>query len=70
MLNHKDLIFQDSTMRLVSIEKTEEQNYRSYLGENFLRSMERMKDIDRITAGATRVAMTTTLVISLLLLIL
>ena len=48
MLDHKDLLFQDSTVRLVSV--TEDlQNYRSYLGVTFTRAMDRMEGIDCIT---------------------
>jgi len=50
-LDHKDLIFQDSTVRLVPIEQ-ENQNYEKFLGNRFIRSMERMEHIDRITAGS------------------
>ena len=50
MLDHKDLIFQDSTVRLVAIEP-EQQNYKDYLGEDFLRSMQRMQEIDCQTAA-------------------
>ena len=48
MLNHKDLIFQDSTVRLVSLlGKT----YDEFLGETFVRSMERMLNIDHVTGS-------------------
>lgn len=48
ILNHKDLIFQDSTVRLVSLlGKT----YDEFLGETFVRSMERMMNIDRVTGS-------------------
>jgi len=50
MLDHKDLIFQDSTVRLVEVEEGR-QNYRDYLGEDFLRAMERMQSIDCVTAN-------------------
>ena len=50
-LDHKDLIFQDSTVRLVPIEP-DHQNYERFLGSRFIRAMERMEHIDRITAGS------------------
>ena len=55
MLDHKDLIFQDSTVRLVPV-KQENQNYQSFLGARFVRAMDRMETIDSVTAaGATAV---------------
>ena len=54
MLDHKDLIFQDSTVRLVPVEP-ERQNYESYLGPQFVRAMERMTAIDCVTGGASTV---------------
>ena len=51
LLNHKDLIFQDSTVRLVSVHP-DEQNYVTYLGPRFVRAMERMEGIDTITAAS------------------
>ncbi len=57
-LDHKDLIFQDSTVRLIPVEK-ENQNYESFLGPSFVRSMERMEGIDCVTtAGATTTKVT------------
>ncbi len=51
MLDYKDLIFQDSTVRLVAVEP-DEQNYVTYLGPRFVRAMERMEGIDSITAAS------------------
>ena len=51
MLDHKDLIFQDSTVRLVKVPDSKH-DYKSYLETDFLRAMERMENIDCITAGA------------------
>ena len=51
MLDHKDLIFTDSTVRLVHVPYSK-QNYKDYLETDFLRAMERMEDIDCITDGA------------------
>ena len=48
--DHKDLIFQDSTVRLVPVAE-DLQNYEDYLEEEFTRSMERMEGIDCITAN-------------------
>ena len=50
MLDHKDLIFQDSTVRLVRVPPSK-QDYKSYLGLDFVRAMERMENIDCITTG-------------------
>jgi len=52
MLDHKDLIFQDSTVRLVEVTE-EKQTYQEYLGERFMRAMQRMETIDCITDSAT-----------------
>ena len=52
MLDHKDLIFQDSTVRLVEVPK-EKQFYQEYLGESFMRAMQRMENIDCITNSAS-----------------
>ena len=51
MLDHKDLIFQDSTVRLVPVPPSK-QNYEDYLETDFLRAMERMENIDTVTASA------------------
>ncbi len=51
LLDHKDLIFQDSTVRLVHVEP-DMQDYVRYLGPRFVRAMERMEGIDSITAAA------------------
>ena len=53
LLDHKDLIFQDSTVRLVHIEK-DKQNYEKYLGPSFMRAMERMENLDSITASSSQ----------------
>lgn len=50
-LNHKDLMFQDATVRLVHV-PPEKQDYEEYLGPRFLRAMERMEGIDDITSAA------------------
>jgi len=47
-VNHKDLIFQDATVRLVHITPGN-QSYTTYLGPNFIRSMQRMETIDCVT---------------------
>ena len=47
-VNHKDLIFQDATVRLVRINPAN-QSYVTYLGPNFVRSMQRMASIDCVT---------------------
>jgi len=47
-VNHKDLIFQDATVRLVYI-PPKNQTYSAYLGPNFIRSMQRMASIDCVT---------------------
>ncbi len=53
MLDHKDLVFQDATVRLITV-PAEDQNYADYLGPRFMRAMDRMEIIDCITtAGAT-----------------
>ena len=51
MLDHRDLIFQDSTVRLVRV-PPQKQNYEAYLETDFLRAMERMENIDKVTASA------------------
>ena len=51
MLDHKDLLFQDSTVRLMVVPESK-QSYQEYLGESFLRAMERMESIDTITSKA------------------
>jgi len=51
VLDHRDLIFQDSTVRLVAIEP-DRQDYARYLNERFTRSMQRLEDIDDITSHA------------------
>jgi len=55
VLDHRDLIFQDSTVRLVAIDP-DRQNYADYLGERFTRSMERLEGIDDITSSASSYA--------------
>ena len=55
MLDHKDLIFQDSSVRLVKVEE-DRQNYAEYLGSSFMRAMQRMQEIDcvgSLSAGAS-----------------
>ena len=47
-VNHKDLIFQDATVRLVRINPAN-QTYSAYLGPTFVRSMQRMASIDCVT---------------------
>ena len=52
MIDHKDLIFQDATVRLVTILPAD-QTYENYLGAAFIRAMKRMHSIDCVTgAGA------------------
>ena len=51
-INHKDLIFQDATVRLLPIDP-DNQTYTSYLGEDFVRRMQRMKAIDCVTGRAS-----------------
>jgi len=51
ILNHKDLIFQDATVRLVQIDSGD-QDYKAYLGDDFIRSMERHKSVDCVTGAA------------------
>jgi hypothetical protein len=51
MLDHKDLIFQDSTVRLVHVHP-ENQTYQKYLGASFLRAMERNANIDCVTTAS------------------
>jgi len=46
--DHKDLIFQDVTVRLVRIDPNN-QTYIGYLGPTFIRSMQRMESIDCVT---------------------
>jgi len=50
-VNHKDLIFQDATVRLVRINPMN-QTYDAYLGPTFIRSMQRMASIDCVTGQA------------------
>ena len=50
MLNHRDLIFQDATVRLIQINSTQ-QNYIDYLGPQFVRAMQRMENIDCVTGS-------------------
>ena len=50
MLDHKDLIFQDSTVRLVKVPPSK-QTYQAYLGTDFMRAMERMENIDCVTTS-------------------
>ena len=49
-VNHKDLIFQDATVRLVHISPMN-QTYTTYLGPNFVRSMQLMASIDCVTGS-------------------
>jgi melanoma-associated antigen p97 len=51
ILNHKDLIFQDATVRLVEV-KPEHQTYDAYLGAGFIRAMERHEGVDCVTGGS------------------
>jgi len=50
-INHKDLIFQDATVRLMSIDAGN-QTYVNYLGKDFIRRMQGMKNIDCVTGRA------------------
>ena len=50
-INHKDLIFQDATVRLLPI-SSDNQTYVSYLGPDFVRRMQRMKSIDCVSGQA------------------
>lgn len=50
-VNHKDLLFQDATVRLVRI-NPQNQTYTAYLGPNFIRSMQQMESIDCVTGRA------------------
>ena len=50
MPDSKDLIFQDSTVRIVQVLK-ENQNYEKYLEASFVRAMQRMENMDCVTAG-------------------
>jgi melanoma-associated antigen p97 len=49
-IDHKDLIFQDATVRLLPIAPGN-QTYVKYLGEEFIRRMQRMKDLDCVTGS-------------------
>lgn len=49
-INHKDLIFQDATVRLAPIDPAN-QNYKDFLGPDFIRSMQRMESIDCVTGS-------------------
>ena len=51
-INHKDLIFQDATVRLLPVDP-ENQTYVKYLGEDFVRRMQRMHTIDCVTGRAS-----------------
>jgi melanoma-associated antigen p97 len=51
-INHKDLIFQDATVRLLPI-APENQTYIAYLGPDFIRRMQRMQSIDCVTGRAS-----------------
>lgn len=53
-LDHKDLMFEDSTVRLALI-PPEKQNYIKYLKPAFIRAMERLQNIDCITASSTTI---------------
>jgi len=53
ILNHKDLIFQDATVRLVQIDPAD-QDYNTYLGPVFIRAMERHKNVDCVTGAGPR----------------
>lgn len=50
MINHKDLIFQDATVRLAPIDFSN-QNYKDFLGPDFIRAMQRMESIDCVTGS-------------------
>jgi melanoma-associated antigen p97 len=62
MLNHKDLIFQDATVRLVEV-KPEHQTYDSYLGAGFIRAMERHEGVDCVTGESDTIHTTSLCVI-------
>ena len=58
-VNHKDLIFQDATVRLVHV-NPRNQTYDAYLGPTFIRSMQRMASVDCVTgrsAGTSSILM-------------
>jgi len=50
MLGHKDLLFQDATIRLMEINDTI-QTYQDYLGPAFIRAMERHESVDCVTGS-------------------
>jgi melanoma-associated antigen p97 len=54
IIDHKDLIFQDATVRLVPINDSI-QTYTDYLGPAFIRAMERHSTVDCVTGGVARV---------------
>lgn len=49
-IGHKDLLFQDATVRLVYIPDSN-QTYLAYLGPTFVRAMQRQKTIDCVTGS-------------------
>ncbi|CAD5117088.1 DgyrCDS5901 [Dimorphilus gyrociliatus] len=51
-LDHKDLMFEDSTVRLALV-PPERQNYKDYLKPAFVRAMERLQEIDCVTASSS-----------------
>lgn len=55
-VNHKDLMFQDATIRLVHI-NPRNQTYDAYLGPTFIRSMQRMATIDCVTGRSAASAL-------------
>jgi len=66
ILNHKDLIFQDATVRLVEIE-TADQDYATYLGPEFIRAMERHKGVDCVTGAGSKLRANHSMFITIIL---
>lgn len=64
-MDHKDLIFQDATVRLVPVANL---TYDQYLGENFVRLMQRINRLDAIT-GRNYVPRVTSNLLTIVLLI-
>jgi hypothetical protein len=56
-VDFRNLIFQDATVRLSLIDPSK-QDYKSFLGENFVRSMERMAGIDCYTTDLSSASTT------------
>lgn len=56
-VDFRNLIFQDATVRLSLIDSSK-QDYKSFLGENFVRSMERMAGIDCYTTDLSSASTT------------